>query len=207
VTEVTREAVARAEKIRRPDWWLRGGLVLLGVAAVAGVASLLAGVLDSSERQQQVWAALDALKWVGVYLAAAAAFVVTLEIRIKRRRALRAIHELRAIAHIIDMHQLAKDPDRASLEQGALMVSGRAMDAEAIGQYLNFSTELLALVSKIGQLYVQDFPDPVAVAAVDQFENLATGLSGKIWQKIMILDQIRDAGPRANSAVTAAQGS
>lgn len=27
------------------------------------------------------------------------------------------------------------------------------------------------------------------MAAVDQFENLAAGLSGKIWQKLMILDR------------------
>ena len=46
-------------------------------------------------------------------------------------------------------------------------------------------------MSKIGQLYVQDFPDSAAVTAVDHFEGLATGLSNKIWQKLMILDRIR----------------
>lgn len=73
-----------------------------------------------------------------------------------------------------------------------------------MGRYLHFCTELLALVSKVGQLYVQDFPDATALAAVDQFENLATGLSQKTWQKIMILDQVRPdtgegrAGPGAH---------
>ena len=33
--------------------------------------------------------------------------------------------------------------------------------------------------------------DAPALAAVDQFENLATGLSSKIWQKLMILDRMR----------------
>ena len=38
-------------------------------------------------------------------------FLMTLETRVKRRRALEAIRELRAIAHIVDMHQLTKDPE------------------------------------------------------------------------------------------------
>lgn len=65
------------------------------------------------------------------------------------------------------------------------------MDADAMGRYLHFCTELLAVVSKIGQSYVQDFPDATAQTAVDHFESLATGLSNKIWQKLMILDRIR----------------
>jgi hypothetical protein len=93
------------------------------------------------------------------------------------------------------MHQLNKDPERAGSREGPLMESGRAMTGAEIGRYLHYCTELLGLVSKIGQLYVQDFPDATAQAAVDQFENLATGLSSKIWQKIMILDRFQtDAG-------------
>jgi hypothetical protein len=85
------------------------------------------------------------------------------------------------------------------------------MDADAMGRYLHFCTELLAVVSKIGQLYVQDFLDATAQTAVDHFEGLATGLSSKIWQKLMILDRIRsdtaptgvDGSPPEADAVTA----
>jgi hypothetical protein len=87
------------------------------------------------------------------------------------------------------------------------------MDADAMGRYLHYCTELLAVVSKIGQLYVQDFPDATAQTAVDQFESLATGLSSKIWQKLMILDRIRsdaepgrvDASPPASEPVAQGQ--
>jgi hypothetical protein len=58
-------------------------------------------------------------------------------------------------------------------------------------QYLNYCTELLAIITKLGQLYVEDFPDGTTLAAVDQLENLGTGLSQKIWQKIMILERLR----------------
>ena len=36
---------------------------------------------------------------------------------------------------------------------------------------------------------MQDFPDGPTVAAVDQVENLCSGLSQKIWQKLMVLDE------------------
>jgi hypothetical protein len=47
--------------------------------------------------------------------------------------------------------------------------------------------ELLAILSKIGALYVQSFPDPRVIAAIDDLENLTTGRSREICQKIVIL--------------------
>jgi hypothetical protein len=40
-------------------------------------------------------------------------------------------------------------------------------------------------------LLVQYFNDPVLLGAVDEIETLTTGLSGKIWQKIQLLDARR----------------
>lgn len=57
-----------------------------------------------------------------------------------------------------------------------------------LGRYFDYCSEMLAVVSKIGALYVQNFADPVAVTAVDEIETLTAGLSRKIWQKIMILE-------------------
>ena len=54
-------------------------------------------------------------------------FLVTAERRIKRRRALAAINELRAMAHLIDMHQLTKDPEwvLGRGEQTAVLAAAR----------------------------------------------------------------------------------
>jgi hypothetical protein len=190
VVQTTREALVRAEAIRRPNLWLRAGLVALLVLLVLGLwlAFHLAG--DQERLGQRLLSALDASKGSAVYLAAIALFFFTLEVRFKRRKALKAIHELRALAHLIDMHQLAKDPDRLGAPDGPT-ASGRPLTAEGMGRYLHYCTELLALVSKVGHLYVQDFADVSAVSAVDNCESLATGLSQKIWQKIMILDEVR----------------
>jgi hypothetical protein len=191
VVQITRESLVRAERIRRPNVPLRIGLGVLAVLAVVGVVLALPTAEEQISALRKVLNFLDATKGGAVYLGIIALFLITLEVRLKRRRALRAIHELRAVAHIIDMHQLTKDPDRLGDADAPLMTSGRVLTADDMGRYLHFCTELLALVSKIGQLYVQDFPDSIALAAVDHFENLATGLAQKIWQKIMILDQIR----------------
>lgn len=196
IVQITREAVVRAAAIRRPNQWLRAGLVVLLVIAVAGIIAYFESRGDQTSFGQAVLHFVDAAMGKAAFLIAVAVFLITLEARLKRRRALRAVHELRAMAHIIDMHQLAKDPDRFDHPTQPLSISGKPMDAEAMGRYLHFCTELLAIISKIGQLYVQDFPEAGAVAAVDQFEALATGLSSKIWQKLMILDQVRSAaGP------------
>ena len=47
--------------------------------------------------------------------------------------------------------------------------------------------EMLAMIAKIGAIYVQDMNDATAVNAVDKIEELTTGLSRKIWQKVMLL--------------------
>ena len=137
-----------------------------------------------------------------VFVGIAVAFLVTLETRLKRRRALDAINELRAIAHIIDMHQLTKDPEMVFPGQPWTSASPeRKLTPFELNRYLDYCSEMLALVSKIAALYVQSFPDRDALAAVDEIETLTTGLSRKIWQKIMILDRyVRKDAPLSKPA-------
>jgi hypothetical protein len=183
LTTTTREAAVRAEHIAQPNIPLRVGLVVLLLLGVA-VAIYQGGTFETFLKS------LDATRGAAVYLVVVIVFFWTLETRFKRHKALRAIHELRSLTHVIDMHQLAKDPEQV-VEGGAVDIGGRQMNAAGMASYLQLCTELLSLVSKIGHLYVQEFPDPPSLNAVDQVETLATGLSHKIWQKIMILDRIR----------------
>jgi hypothetical protein len=60
-------------------------------------------------------------------------------------------------------------------------------------RYLDYCSEMLSLIGKVAALYVQDLPDSQAVSAVDDIEDLTTGLSRKIWQKIMILENAPDS--------------
>jgi hypothetical protein len=131
-----------------------------------------------------------------IFLGVILFFLFTLETRIKRNRALRSLHNLRALAHIIDMHQLTKDPDRLAregLDTGSS--PQRQLDRFQLSRYLDYCSEMLSLVSKIAALYTQRLADPVVLAAVDEVETLTTGLAGKIWQKLMILDRSLDVAP------------
>jgi len=192
ILAVGREADERCRLIRRPNLALRLGVVALIVLG-AGLAAL---VVRNVRLSEEVWdisnftQASEALLGDVVFLGAAIAFLVTLENRVKRGRALSAINELRALAHIIDMHQLTKDPEMVLAHYAPTPSSpARNMTAFELNRYLDYCSEMLALVSKIAALYLQSFPDSQALAAVDAIESLTTELSQKIWQKIMILDR------------------
>jgi hypothetical protein len=193
IADVVRNAVDRAEKIARPNWWLRGGLIGLAGVVLALTAVGVTVVLRAPDRfADRFMDLMRTASGAAFALSAVVVFLVTLETRLKRSRALEAIMELRSLAHIIDMHQLSKDPDAPVGSSGATYTRAELL------RYLRYCTEMLALVSKVGQLYVEDFSDGTTLAAVDQCENLATGLSQKIWQKIMILED-EDCKPAAPS--------
>lgn len=195
---ISQEAVVRAAAIRRPIWWLRGAAFLLA-ALLVGVVVLTVRyvrlndeIMQLEHLVQSVEAAIGSL----VFLGAAIVYLFMLELKIRRGRALEAVRELRSIAHIIDMHQLTKDPERTA-GRGPNTASSpmQTLTPFELSRYLDYCSELLSLVSKTGALYVQEFPDPEAIEAIDRLANLTTDLSRNIWQKIMILESMLD-GPQ-----------
>jgi hypothetical protein len=129
-------------------------------------------------------AALNELVLIG----AGVIFLVTFEKRRKRNRVVKAANRLRCLAHIIDAHQLTKDPDRTSrIHIPAEHSPKHVLSDYELGRYLDYCSEMLSLTGKLAFLYVQDFDDPPANSAVNDLENLTTAMSRKIWQKIMIL--------------------
>jgi len=192
--QIGNEAVARAEWIAKPLLVLRLAIGIL-LALLAAIILLALANLNVSKMWesfadfvQAVEAGINDIVFVGI----AIFFLVTLEARIKRQRALKAVHELRSLAHIIDMHQLTKDP-HVILNPGAFTKSSpkRTMTDFELSRYLDYCSEMLSLSGKVAALYVQRFDDPVALSAVDQIEDLTTGLSRKIWQKITLINQGR----------------
>ena len=196
---VARAAVARAREIRSPRLLLRAisAFLLLAMAALLLFAALHArpppGRIDAFELVQAIEATLSGF----VLLGALVLFVVTIEVRLKRKRTLEALHELRVLAHVIDMHQLAKDPERATDGFTATASSPRVeLTSFQLDRYLNYCGDLLALVGKVAAWYLQGFQDEVVLGAVNEIEDLTNGLSRKIWQKLMLLDQMTQRGQR-----------
>lgn len=116
-------------------------------------------------------------------------FLVTLETRVKRRRALEALNQLRVVAHVIDMHQLTKDP-LVTLRQYVSTASSpsRHLSPFELSRYLVYCSELLSMIGKLAALYAQSIPDPEVVAAVKDVEDLTLDLSERVWQKILLLN-------------------
>jgi hypothetical protein len=187
--EISRNASERSEHIRRPSWPLR----FLAYGIIAVIVAVLVLTIISTRPPDSVEFDLSRLVELleagindVVLIGAAIFFLVSLENRHKRKLTLEAIRELRAIAHVIDMHQLTKDPDR--------ILGGRedngdpeddAMTPFQLRRYLDYCSEMLSLTGKIASLYSRHFEDQVTVAAVNEIEELTTGLSRKIWQKII----------------------
>jgi hypothetical protein len=195
--EVTRTSASRAEWSMRPLLPVRfaiGALLLLIVVGLVMTVLSLAGsarVHEASpfELVQTIEAGVNDL----VFVAVAIFFLASLESRIKRSRLLTAIHELRALAHVIDMHQLTKSPDRTKLSGPDTASSPeRILTPFELSRYLDYCSEMLSLLGKIAALYAQCTTDSGALTAVDQIEDLTSGLSRKIWQKLMILHRVSE---------------
>jgi hypothetical protein len=190
---VANESKARALRIARPNYGLRlfvGMVVTLGLLGLFYSISLLeisTRPFTIGELVQLTEAGMNDVVLIG----AAILFLITVEVRIKRVRVLEALHELRSIAHVIDMHQLTKDPGRYAKDRILTVHSPSwEMTAYELTRYLDYCSEMLSLTGKVGALYAQNLKDAVVLSAVNELENLTTGLSRKVWQKIMILHKL-----------------
>ncbi len=205
--EVAQDACQRAGWIARPHWSIRiANALVVSLLFLIAAKVLLAlhfdirqiSNLNAAEFLQTLEAGINDTILIG----AAVFFFLTFENRIKRSRALDALHELRSLAHVIDMHQLTKDPERA-LKRGKSTASSpvESMTLFELSRYLDYCSEMLSLIGKIAALYLQEFNDPVALGAVNEIESLTTNLSRKIWQKIMIIHALEQSGGPAPSPV------
>lgn len=200
---LSRESAAASAAQQRPYWLIR-----IGVGCIVALgAALLVMALRGLRVPRGIDSIADMLQTIesgindAVFLSVAVYFLISIEQRIKRRQALALIHRLRSIAHIVDMHQLTKDPDWALGHRSVTASSPRReMSVEALGRYLDYCSELLSLTSKIAALFGERRSDPVVLAAVNEVEQLATGLSTKIWQKITILNNASPATAEASQA-------
>ena len=124
--QVSEETAERALWIQKPHLPLRIVAVVLSTCVVALLIGLLSQIPrfkfdDYTNSVQALEASISSVVFVG----AAVLFFVSWENRIKRSRALKAIHELRALAHIVDMHQLTKDPESSFARLQAQSSAGK----------------------------------------------------------------------------------
>ncbi|PXA90263.1 hypothetical protein DMC25_08060 [Caulobacter sp. D4A] len=196
LTATARETARRARRLSRPYLALRLPVAAIVLAALALPTWLIvrtdwlaglrgADVLHAAE-------GLEPAVNLALLSAGAVWFLLSLEARWKRARVHKALHELRSFAHVVDMHQLTKDP---TLVLGPRTASSpaREMSRFELARYLDYCAEMLALTAKLAALYAGENDDPAILAAVNDIETLTSDLGRKIWQKIMILGQLDEA--------------
>lgn len=178
----------RVTELANPMIWIRVGV---GVVLAAGVGLAAYGIdtIGFRSGETEVLSLVSALESAVNLLLVVGAGVfslTSLEARLKRHTAMGALHELRSIIHVIDMHQLTKDPVMFGAKRTKASPDHKLSLFELV-RYLNYCSEMLSLSGKLAALYAQDFNDPDVIEAASDIEQLATNLSQKVWQKITIV--------------------
>lgn len=202
LSQTARRSAAEAERLRDPVIAIRISVYsiwALGAAALAWIALTLhydAVDFEAASLVQVLEPAMNIAVLVGLG-------VVTLgrlEERWKRAKALDYLHELRSIAHVVDMHQLTKDPYRRALPATASSPKAH-IEGPLLERYLDYCSEMLSLTGKLAALFAQSCRDPEVVAGASDIEQLTTALSRKIWQKIMVFSRFEEATANAAPAI------
>ena len=123
-----------------------------------------------------------------VFVAIAVVVLHSVPERVQRTDLLAKLHRLRSLAHIIDMHQLTKEPESL---RDAFEDADADLTPEQVEYYLEYCTELLSLVAKAAALCAEESQDDVVLNTVSTIETLTMGMSRKVWQKITVLSEQR----------------
>ncbi|MDQ7992575.1 MAG: hypothetical protein REI45_07835 [Propionicimonas sp.] len=200
VAERLAAVASDVELASRPPRWLRPvrvvTLILIALLTLVTVVSVLALAVELLAGTGSTLGWLQAVE-TGindiVFVAVAILFLWLLPTHLERRRILAELHRLRSLAHVIDMHQLTKDPERfaAAFRPTAQTVDVNMTPIE-MATYLDYCSELLSLVAKTAALYAERSTDPAVLAIISDIENLTNGMSRKIWQKLALLPRPAD---------------
>lgn len=148
--------------LNRPKWAIR---VLIGICAIVLIlvlwvvtntfieimhskANSVTKIFSPSEFVQSLEAGINEL----IFLGLAFAFLLNWEVKIKRNKSLKFIKQLYNIAHLIDMHQLTKDPTAISEDHHTESSPNRITNSYDLIRYLDYCSEMLSLISKVGAL-------------------------------------------------------
>jgi hypothetical protein len=178
---------------------LAGTIVAVALALKDAVFNAAGQIRTSLDVLPLIETLINDLVFAGI----AVFFLWSFPERIERGRLLNLLFQLRSAAHIVDMHQLSKDPEQ--LRPSFQMTSASRpleLDRDEMERYLDYCSEILALVGKTAALCAEESRDTVILETVARIETLTVGLSRKIWQKISTLpphdpgdDPGHDPGP------------
>ncbi len=110
--KIAGESNKNIEWISKPNMSIRFFsyfVIILGVAAIIYSFTIIDFTIQNKTLSNIV-ALSESLFNEMILIGAAIFFMITIKTRMKRRRTAELLNKLRVIAHVIDMHQLTKDP-------------------------------------------------------------------------------------------------
>lgn len=201
--------VGRAKTLARPRFLLRGLTFLVILSAIGSVAWLgwQYGFSVQAEASLEMFEGIEALINILILSGAGIYFLVNLETRVKRHDVLTQLNQLRSIAHIIDMHQVSKDPI-VDMHFGATSEAepGSELNGYELVRYLDYCAKLVTLTGKLAAVYLEYIEDPVVITSVNDFESLTGEMARKIWQKVTVLELQGATEHRAPDSVPETRG-
>lgn len=191
LTAFAREETGRAQRIARPMFFLRSLVylfIIFGIAVI-GYIGWTVKIDIQTQPSLDMFEGVEAFINLLILLSAGVWFLLNLETRWKRHAVLERINQLRSIAHVIDMHQLSKDP-MVDLHDGVDSETPPESDLHGydLVRYLDYCADLLAITGKLAAIYLEYVEDPVVISSVNDFESITGELSRKIWQKVTVLE-------------------
>lgn len=189
VVLVQSQAEQSHDRLRRRTLVARAAsIAIVGATVVALVFGLRSAVLEGLARTTDWVPLVESVVNDLVFAAIAVVFLWAFPERLERRTLLGLLHRMRSLAHVIDMHQLSKDPEQLSptyVPTAQSVVHG--LDADQLYHYLTYCSEMLSLTAKTSALCGEHSTDGVVLETISYIETLTTELSNKIWQKISLL--------------------
>jgi hypothetical protein len=194
IAQVTEESSSRRRQLQLVRWAIGIAASVIGAAAILAIALAVRDAINAAdgtlafEWLPVIESAINDIAFAGI----AIFFLLSLPGRQRRRSGLALLHRLRSLAHVIDMHQLTKDPDRLLAAPPPTDASlPNDLAAPELGRYLVYCSGLLALVAKTAALCAQEVTDDVVLDRVSEIELLTSDMSRKIWQKVSLLHAAR----------------
>ena len=167
----------------------RAGIVLVVVGLLFALALIALQSTASAEPHGWDWLSVfESLVNDVVFAGIAIYFLWALPERLQRHGDLATLQRLRSVAHVVDMHQLTKDPERLRPDFHTTTATvPLGLSAIELANYLDYCSELLSMVGKTAALFGEHSDDRTTLSTIAGIEELTNNLSTKIWTKISLL--------------------
>jgi hypothetical protein len=183
-------------KVNRPVYFLRviNAAIISIMSILLGFGLMVAALSGNGENSsgvdllQGVEAAINIIVFSGI-----AIFFLSqrLEKKVKQGESIDYLNSLRSIAHLIDLEQLTKDPQRlmrSHLNARTFSSPTLQYDRFLLNRFLSYCSEMLSLISQLAAYHAENVDDRDTIDAANDIERLTGQMAQKIWQKLTVLE-------------------